>query len=137
MSTGKGLVLDANILIRAVFGTRVRTLLETYEDSASFFSPDVCFQDAREYIPEVAARQRIEASASFAVLDAISRIVESVDCSLYEQCIRQASASRPVTLKIGLLLPSRCSWGIPSGRKIRIFLDWGFPHGRPIRLRSI
>jgi hypothetical protein len=27
-----GLVLDANILLRAVFGVRVRALLETYEE---------------------------------------------------------------------------------------------------------
>jgi hypothetical protein len=31
----KRLVLDAKILLRAVFGIRVLTLLETYEDSVS------------------------------------------------------------------------------------------------------
>jgi predicted nucleic acid-binding protein len=84
MSSRKGLVLDANILLRAVFGTRVRAILETYEESASFFSPDICFQDAREYIPDLAARRQIDTSASLAVLDAIGQIVESVDRSLYE-----------------------------------------------------
>jgi predicted nucleic acid-binding protein len=90
MSASKGLVLDANILLRAVFGTRVRAILQTYEDTASFFSPDVCFRDAREYIPEVASRRGIEASVSFAVLDALSSVVESVDCSLYEDHELQA-----------------------------------------------
>jgi hypothetical protein len=33
MNLHKGLVLDANILLRAVFGTRA---LETYEDAAGF-----------------------------------------------------------------------------------------------------
>jgi PIN domain len=47
MNGRKGLVLDANILIRAVFGQRVRQILEAYENVASFCSPDVCFQDAR------------------------------------------------------------------------------------------
>jgi predicted nucleic acid-binding protein len=84
MSTRKGIVLDANILIRAVFGTRVRVILESFEESASFFSPDACFQDAREYIPDVAAQRGIEQSASFLVLDSIRQIVESVDRSLYE-----------------------------------------------------
>jgi hypothetical protein len=41
----KRLVLDANILLRAVFGIRVFTLLETYEDSVSFYTPDICFGD--------------------------------------------------------------------------------------------
>jgi predicted nucleic acid-binding protein len=84
MSQRKGLVLDANILLRAVFGTRVRSILEYFEEQASFFSPDVCFQDAREYIPDVAARRGIDRSACFLVLENISQIVESVDRSLYE-----------------------------------------------------
>lgn len=37
MNVRKGLVLDVNILLRAVFGTRVRQLLETYEDVAGFY----------------------------------------------------------------------------------------------------
>ncbi len=37
MSQLKRLVLDANILLRGVFGVRVRSLLETYEDVAAFF----------------------------------------------------------------------------------------------------
>jgi hypothetical protein len=47
MNPRKGLVLDANILMRAVLGRRVRELLEVYEDVATFYSPDVCFDDAR------------------------------------------------------------------------------------------
>ena len=39
MNPRKGLVLDANILLRAVFGTRVRQLLETYEDAAFVGAP--------------------------------------------------------------------------------------------------
>jgi hypothetical protein len=39
----KALVLDANILLRAVFGVKVRAILESHEDVAAFYSPDVCF----------------------------------------------------------------------------------------------
>jgi len=53
----KRLVLDVNILLRGVFGVRVRELLETYEDSAAFYSPDVCFDDARRYVPALASRR--------------------------------------------------------------------------------
>lgn len=42
MTARKGLVLDANILIRAVFGNRVRQILETFEDDANFYTPDIC-----------------------------------------------------------------------------------------------
>ena len=60
MTRRKGLVLDANILLRAVFGQRVRELLEGFEDTVTFYSPDACFRDARKYIPEVSSRRRID-----------------------------------------------------------------------------
>src|ERR1017187_2752427 len=53
MTPGRGIVLDANILIRAVLGKRVCALLEAYEDAIAFYTPDVCFDDPREYIPRL------------------------------------------------------------------------------------
>lgn len=85
MTDQKRLVLDANILLRAVFGVRVRSLLETYEDSVWFYAPDICFTDARKYIPSVAAKRRIDPAPGIAVLDQLSRLVEIMDRSLYEE----------------------------------------------------
>ena len=45
MKERKRLILDANILLRAVFGVRVLSLLEAYEDSVAFYTPEVCFSD--------------------------------------------------------------------------------------------
>jgi predicted nucleic acid-binding protein len=46
------IVLDANILIRAVLGRRVRQLVELYADQGvRFFAPDVAFTDAEKYLP--------------------------------------------------------------------------------------
>ncbi len=58
MTAHKGLVLGANILFRAVLGQRVRQILEAYEDQANFYAPDVCFQDARKYIPDYKRRSK-------------------------------------------------------------------------------
>jgi len=85
MTRRKGMILDANILLRAVFGQRVRELLQAFEDTVTFYSPDVCFDDARKYIPDVSARRRIDPLAGLAVLEEVSKIVESVDQSLYEE----------------------------------------------------
>jgi predicted nucleic acid-binding protein len=81
----KCVVLDANILLRAVFGVRVLGLLETYEDSVRFYAPDICFVDTRKYIPSLSAKRRIDPAPGLAVLDQLSRIVEIVDRSLYEE----------------------------------------------------
>lgn len=84
MNLRKGLVLDANILLRAVFGSRVRQLLETYEDVDGFYSPDVCFEEAQEYIPDVAKRRRVDSSLAVSVLEQVRGMVVAVDRSLYE-----------------------------------------------------
>lgn len=84
MRSSKRLVLDANILLRAVFGVRVRGILESYEDLAAFYSPDICFEDARKYIPEIAIRWGFDPSAGLAVLDGVANIVETVHRSLFE-----------------------------------------------------
>jgi len=85
MTDPKRLVLDANILLRAVFGVRVLGFLEKYEDSVSFYAPDVCFADAYKYIPAVSAKRQIDPAPGIAVLEELARLVEIVDRSLYEE----------------------------------------------------
>ncbi len=97
MSPPKPLVLDANILLRAVFGVRVRSILESYEDAAAFYSPDVCFEDARKYIPDIASRRNFDPAIGLELLGQIARLVETVDRSLYEdfeELARERIASR-------------------------------------------
>lgn len=90
MTEHKCLVLDANILLRAVFGIRVRALLETYEDSVNFYTPEICFTDARNYIPVIAMARRVDPVTGLLVLNQLARLVEIVDESLYEE--RKSSA---------------------------------------------
>ena len=84
VSSAKGIVLDANILLRAVFGQRVPQILSEHADEVNFYSPDVCFADAREYIQKLSARRGLDPIDALAVLDGIGGIVEIVDRSLYE-----------------------------------------------------
>jgi predicted nucleic acid-binding protein len=81
----KGLVLDANILLRAVFGRQVRHLLEKYEEQAMFYTPDICFRDAQKYTSTVSKERGLDADLSLSVLEQTSHIVVSVDLSLYEE----------------------------------------------------
>lgn len=67
----RALVVDANILVRAVLGRRVREVIETY--AVSFFVPEVAFAEAEEMcLPSsssaAAIRIRLSGScASYAV----------------------------------------------------------------------
>lgn len=51
------LVIDANILIRAVLGVRVRELIERYCDSVAFYVAEPNFEEATEYLAELAAKR--------------------------------------------------------------------------------
>jgi hypothetical protein len=57
---------------------RVRSLLETYENSVWFYAPDICFADARRYIPSISAKRRIDPAPGIVVLDHLSRMVGNV-----------------------------------------------------------
>ena len=46
-------ILDANILIRAVLGKRVREILESHSARVRFFAPDTAFPEAREHLPGI------------------------------------------------------------------------------------
>ena len=47
---GKALVLDANILVRAVLGRRVRDLIEDYSEDVTFFVPRTAYAEAEEHL---------------------------------------------------------------------------------------
>ena len=99
MTPGRGIVLDANIPIRATLGRRVRTLLEAYEDSVAFYAPDVCFDDAREYIPRLFGGRGDDPEAGLAVLDRVRLLVQPVDEALYRdfgQFARERMTARDV-----------------------------------------
>jgi len=68
MRPRKGLVLDANILLRAALGRRVRELLERYEDVASFYTPDVCYEDARHYVAQVLEKRGLNPESGLNVV---------------------------------------------------------------------
>jgi predicted nucleic acid-binding protein len=76
MTLTKNIILDANILIRAVLGTRVGQLLETYHDRVGFFTASVCFEDAEKYLPQILKRQGKEQEIAISEsLGALSLIV--------------------------------------------------------------
>jgi PIN domain len=53
------LVLDANILIRAVLGSRVLFLLRKYRELVRFLAPDTAFEEAREWLPGILERRQV------------------------------------------------------------------------------
>lgn len=86
----KALILDANILIRAVLGKKVRTLIMVYANSVDFFTPSVCFDDAYHYLPELLNKRGIAVEPALAVLDILKRIIQPVENEWLEAFETQA-----------------------------------------------
>ena len=85
MKTPKRIVLDANILVRGVLGSRVLRLLETYSAIVVFYSPDVCFADASRHVLALAEQRNFSPMAGLETLGHIARIVQTVDRGSYEE----------------------------------------------------
>lgn len=77
------LVLDANILVRAVLGRRVRTLIATYSSQVRFLAPEVVFDEARRHLPTILERRNVPAGPAMDLLEQLSRIVEPIDRGVY------------------------------------------------------
>ncbi|MCC6366902.1 MAG: nucleotide-binding protein, partial [Bryobacterales bacterium] len=77
------LVLDANILIRAVLGSRVLGLLRKYAGQVELMAPDVAFEEAREHLPDILAARKIPAAPAMAALELVAGLVQAVERETY------------------------------------------------------
>jgi PIN domain len=94
--TARAIVLDANILVRAVLGSRVPELLAAHAAQATFLAPDIAFDEAREHLPTILAKRGKSAEA-----------IHAASCTCHSKTARWR-ASDPAIPKTG-----RC-WHVRS-----------------------
>ena len=93
MSPPKKVVLDANILIRAVLGKKVYGLLRAFEDKVEFYIPDFCVEEAQRNLVRIAEEKKISAADLIAFLaQIVDEFLLLVDHSLYDEFDGQACA---------------------------------------------
>lgn len=84
--SSRAIVLDANILIRAVLGSKVSELLAAHAERISFLAPDTAFDEAREHLPLVLLKRgmsREAIAAALEKLDVLATIIWPVPVSAY------------------------------------------------------
>jgi predicted nucleic acid-binding protein len=79
----KALVLDANILIRAALGQRVRSVLELHADSISFFVPETAYAEAEEHLAALVVKRGGDPTRALVVLGAMAALATIVGDELY------------------------------------------------------
>jgi len=99
--TSRTIVLDANVLLRAVLGRRVDRLLESFATQVTFVAPEVAFNDVQEHLASVLTK-RGELKALQPALEKLAKLrvaVQDLDEAEYK-------AMKPAALaRIGLRDP--------------------------------
>jgi len=80
---GKALVIDANILVRAVLGRRVREIIETYAEQASFFAPEVAYAEAEEHLPALVIKRGGDPDKALRFLRSLRGLVDLIGSEVY------------------------------------------------------
>ena len=88
--SNKAIILDANILIRAVLGKRVRELIVSSAETVQFFAPEVAYADARKYLPALLEKRGANSESAMTVLDALEPIVRPLELDVYAGMRAQA-----------------------------------------------
>ncbi len=92
------IVLDANILIRAVLGKRVRQLLETYTGNRiRFYAPEVAYADAAKYLAALLIKRgksETDVPAALAYLQSLIEPISQEAYGLFEAEARQRLRGR-------------------------------------------
>jgi predicted nucleic acid-binding protein len=79
------IVLDANILIRAVLGRRVEAILERYApETIRFCAPQAAFADAEKYLPPLLRKIGKSDSNLSSKLAYLRQLVEPLEAEVYQ-----------------------------------------------------
>ena len=88
--SNKAIVLDANILIRAVLGKRVRELIVDNAGAVHFFAPDVAYADAKKYLPSLLEKRGVDSEPAMQLLSAMESLVLPLELGIYAALQTQA-----------------------------------------------
>ena len=133
----QALVLDANILVRAVLGKRVFKLLNQYHSTTVFFAPDEAFADAEKYLPQIFESRGLDWGVGAAVLSRLPTLVQRIEFDVY--CEFETNARQRIrdVRDWPVLEPPRWPWTALYGRRIRISSAAAWLHGPPAPYRCI
>jgi predicted nucleic acid-binding protein len=86
----KALVVDANILVRAVLGKRAREVIETHAEDVLFFVPESAFAEAEEHLSALVVKHGGDPENALILLRSLSRLVELIGGEVYGEFEKEA-----------------------------------------------
>jgi len=91
------LILDANILVRAVLGKRVRGIIEAYFGRIRFLVADAAVGEARRHVPRILEERGLDPQLGSTVLEELIKWLEVVESDVYAGC--EADAKRRLAVR--------------------------------------
>lgn len=88
----RGIILDTNILIRAVFGKKVGAILDRYYEDVDFFTPELCYHELNKHAYRIAESRNIQQAAIAEAIERLEKIVRSVSTDIYQPKEQDAKA---------------------------------------------
>jgi predicted nucleic acid-binding protein len=79
----KRLVLDANILVRAVLGVRARSLIERYAGPVELFVPESAIAEVQEHLPAIHSKRGLPPEPAMAIFERLRPFIHELPQSLY------------------------------------------------------
>lgn len=79
----RALVVDANILVRAVLGKRVRDVIETYSGDVLFFVPESAYAEAEEHLAALVVKHEGDPEKALTLLRSLGRLMEIIGRDVY------------------------------------------------------
>jgi predicted nucleic acid-binding protein len=79
----KALVVDANILVRAVLGKRVRAVIEAHAEDVSFFVPEAAYCEAKEHLAALVVKHGGDPEKALSLLHCLRNLMVSIGNDVY------------------------------------------------------
>jgi predicted nucleic acid-binding protein len=91
------IVLDANIIVRAVFGRRARAIIAQYSDGVRLVAPVAAIAEAQEHVPDIIEARKLPPTDLLIALDSVLSVLNVIEPELYtpyEQSARERIRTR-------------------------------------------
>jgi predicted nucleic acid-binding protein len=90
VTTARALVLDSNILIRAVLGKRVRDIIAGHSEQVVLLAPAEAFEEAGRHLPALLAKRGVDPGVAAAAVAELPELVQLVELKHYEHLREEA-----------------------------------------------
>jgi len=82
--------MDANILVRAVLGERVRAVIEAHAEEVSFFLPEVAYAEAEEHLATLVVKRGGDPKKALSLLRSLRSLVVLIGSEVYGELETEA-----------------------------------------------